>query len=89
MNDVKEFDTNNASSTSDLNLASFVWASGYKDYTFNKGIDNKGKQRLIFYFNIPEDKFMELKKSYASGSGMISALEMVNAQRHFKNICFM
>lgn len=77
------------SSTSDLNLASFIWATGHKEYTFHKGTDNRGKSKLFFDFKIPEDKFMELKKSYASGSGMVSALEMVNAQRHFKNICFM
>ena len=80
---------NNSSSTSDLNLASFILASGYKEYSFHKGIDSRGKVRTIFDFNIPEETFMELKKNYANGSGMISALEMVNAQRHFKNICFM
>ena len=77
------------SSTSDLNLASFIWASGYKDYTFHKGSDNRGKPRLIFDFTINEEVFNELKKSYANGKGMVSALEIVNAQRHFKNICFM
>lgn len=77
------------SCTSDLNLASFIWATGNKNYTFRKGLDNRGKERLVFVFDIPEDKFMELKQSYANGSGMVSALEMVNAQRHFKNICFM
>lgn len=77
------------SCTSDLNLASFVWATGNKNYTFRKGLDSRGKERLVFIFDIPEDKFMELKQGYANGSGMVSALEMVNAQRHFKNICFM
>ena len=77
------------SSTSDLNLASFIWASGYKDYTFHKGSDNRGKPRLIFDFVINEEIFNELKISYSNGKGMVSALEMVNAQRHFKNICFM
>lgn len=81
--------TEMVSSTSDLNLASFIWASGYKEYTFHKGTDGRGKSRLIFDFKISEDKFMELKQSYASGTGLVSALEMVNAQRHFKNICFM
>lgn len=77
------------SSTSDLNLASFILASGYEDYTFRKVVDTRGKQRLTFDFKIPEDKFMELKQSYASGVGKVSALKLVNAQRHFKNICFM
>ena len=81
--------TEMVSSTSDLNLASFIWALGYKDYTFHKGVDGRGKSRLIFDFKISEDKFMELKQNYANGTGMVSALEMVNAQRHFKNICFM
>lgn len=77
------------SSTTDLNLASFILASGYEEYTFRKVVDVRGKQRLTFDFKIPEDKFMELKQSYASGTGKVSALKLVNAQRHFKNICFM
>lgn len=79
----------NSTKTTDINLASYILASGYKDYKFYKAEDNKGKIKVTFEFNIPYEKFDELKQSYGNGSGMISALEMVNAQRHFKNICFM
>ena len=38
------------SSTTDLNLASFILASGYEEYTFRKVVDVRGKQRLTFDF---------------------------------------
>ena len=85
--DVKK--ENNVSSTSDLNLASYILASGYKEYSFHKGTDSRGKQRLVFDFTMPEEAFNSLKVSYANGTGQISVLNFVNAQRHFKNICFM
>lgn len=76
--------------TSDIYLATFIWASGYKKYKTEKEIDNrKNKVRVVFVFDMPEKDFENLKQGFFDGSGKCSGLEFMNGYRNLKNICFM
>lgn len=85
-----ENEQNLETSTSDIYLASHIWASGYKKYTTGKEEDKRrGKIRTVFKFEMTPEQFQELKESYANGTGKVSSQDFVNALRNFKNICFL
>lgn len=72
--------------TSDIHFSAFLLSLDYQ--LKRTDIENNGKRKVVFVFDIPKNDLTILKNDYFGGKGMVKVQKFVQALRSLKSVCF-
>lgn len=73
-------------STSDIHFGSYLIAL---DIPLKRtDIEENGKRKVIFVFDVPKNNLVTLKNDYFGGKGTVKVQKFVQALRSLKSVCF-
>lgn len=73
--------------TSDIYFAAYMNALGHQ-LSGTKKVEDSGKMKTVFVFELPDDEIESLKTGFFGGLGEVKALQYMYALRSLKSLCF-
>lgn len=74
--------------TSDIYFSAYLCSLDFPLETAESQKTDNGNKKVVFVFNIPEDKLSRVKASYFGGTGTVKARKFIDNLRSLKAMCF-
>lgn len=78
---------NNIYKTSDLYFASYLVSCG-KTFKGTEKKSDRGKNKIVFIFEIDEDDLKQYSTSFFSGTATTNVVQFIYALKNLKTLCF-
>ncbi len=72
--------------TSDIHFSAFIMAMDIQ--LKRTDIEQNGKRKVVFVFDIPKTDLTNLKNDFFGGKGVVKVQKFVQALRSLKSVCF-